>query len=278
MSDAPLVVFENTSVQYPNGHRALKNISLSFHPGEFVVIVGLSGAGKSTLIRCVNGLVTPTEGKVVVNGTNIVGANDSQLRKVRARVGMIFQNYNLVRRSSVLRNVLTGRLAHLSPWRTVLGMFPAADRELAMRCLERVGIPEKAYQRADTLSGGQQQRVAIARAMAQEPRILLADEPVASLDPPTAHQVMRDLQVLSREENLLTLINLHFVDMAMTYADRIIGLRAGELVFDGSPEGMTEQTFEEIYQRRIRPDDILVKDEVEVVTPIIPTEAPSVGR
>lgn len=267
MSDAPLVVFENASVQYPNGHRALKNVSLSFRPGEFVVIVGLSGAGKSTLIRCVNGLVTPTEGKVVVDGTNIVGANDSQLRRVRARVGMIFQNYNLVRRSSVLRNVLTGRLAHLPSWRTVLGLFPPADRELAMRCLDRVGIPEKAYQRADTLSGGQQQRVAIARAMAQEPKILLADEPVASLDPPTAHQVMRDLRQLSREENLLTLINLHFVDMALAYADRIVGLRAGELVFDGTPEGMTEQTFEEIYQRRIRPDDMLKDEDAPVNTP-----------
>lgn len=257
MPEEPLVVFEKASVQYPNGHRALKDVSLSFYPGEFVVIVGLSGAGKSTLIRCVNRLVAPTGGKVTVGGTNIVGLPESGMRRVRARVGMIFQNYNLVRRSSVLRNVLTGRLAHLPTWRTLLGMFPTADVDLALRCLDRVGILEKAYQRADQLSGGQQQRVAIARALAQEPNILLADEPVASLDPPTAHQVMRDLKQLSREENLLTLVNLHFVDMALEYADRIIGLRAGELVYDGSPRGMTEQSFEEIYQRRIRPDDIL---------------------
>jgi phosphonate transport system ATP-binding protein len=257
MPEQSLVVFENASVQYPNGHRALKDVSLTFRPGEFVVIVGLSGAGKSTLIRCVNRLVTPTGGRVVVGGTNVVGLPERDLRKVRARVGMIFQNYNLVRRSSVLRNVLAGRLAHLPDWRTLLGLFPKDDVDLALRCLDRVGILEKAYNRADQLSGGQQQRVAIARALAQEPNILLADEPVASLDPPTAHQVMRDLKQLSREENLLTLVNLHFVDMAMEYADRIIGLRAGELVYDGSPRGMTEQSFEEIYQRRIRPDDVM---------------------
>jgi phosphonate transport system ATP-binding protein len=267
-----MVSFENTSVQYPNGHRALQNINLNFYPGEFVVIVGLSGAGKSTLIRCVNRLVNPTEGIVRVAGQNIIGLPDGELRKVRARIGMIFQNYNLVRRSSVLRNVLTGRLAHLPAWRTLLGLFPQEDVQLALACLERVGIPEKAYQRADTLSGGQQQRVAIARALAQQPYILLADEPVASLDPPTAHQVMRDLKQLSREENLLTLVNLHFVDMAITYADRIIGLRGGELVYDGTTEGMTEESFEEIYQRRIRPDDVLIK---EADTPV---EAVSGGR
>ncbi|GAB4454683.1 MAG: phosphonate ABC transporter ATP-binding protein [Armatimonadaceae bacterium] len=253
----PLVSFENVSVQYPNGLRALKDVSLTFRPGEFVVIVGLSGAGKSTMIRCINRLVSPTSGVLRVAGQNVVGLSDGEMRKVRARIGMIFQNYNLVRRSSVLRNVLAGRLAHLPQWRTLLGMFPRSDVQLALQCLERVGIPEKAYQRADTLSGGQQQRVAIARALAQQPHILLADEPVASLDPPTAHQVMRDLKNLSREENLLTLVNLHFVDMALAYADRVIGLRGGELVYDGTTDGMSESTFEEIYQRRIRPEDML---------------------
>lgn len=270
--DNPLVTFENVSKTFPNGHRALKNVSLTFGAGEFVAVVGLSGAGKSTLIRCVNRLVTPTEGRVIVAGQDITALRDSELRAVRARIGMIFQNYNLVRRSSVLRNVLAGRLAHLPTWRTVLGLFPAADTELALRSLERVGIPEKAYQRADTLSGGQQQRVAIARALAQNPYILLADEPVASLDPPTAHQVMRDLKNLSREESLLTLVNLHFIDMAQEYADRVIGLRAGEVVFDGPGAGMTEADFEAIYNRRIRPDDL--RGALEVVLP----EASPVAR
>jgi phosphonate transport system ATP-binding protein len=254
--NSSLVTFENVSKTFPNGHRALKNVSLTFAPGEFIAVVGLSGAGKSTLIRCVNRLVMPTEGRILVNGKDITGMGEGELRTVRARIGMIFQNYNLVRRSSVLRNVLAGRLAHLPTWRTLTGMFPAADMELAFRSLERVGIPEKAYQRADTLSGGQQQRVAIARALTQQPHILLADEPVASLDPPTAHQVMRDLKNLSREENLLTLVNLHFIDMAQEYADRVIGLRAGEVVFDGPGAGMTEADFEAIYNRRIRPDDL----------------------
>jgi len=252
----PLVVFENVSLTYPNGHQALKNLSLTFQPGEFVIIVGLSGAGKSTLIRAINRLVTPTAGSLKVGGVEMIGIPDSALRKQRARIGMIFQNYNLVRRSSVLRNVLTGRLAHLPGWRTLFGMFLKADVALAMKSLERVGIAEKALVRADQLSGGQQQRVAIARALTQEPTILLADEPVASLDPPTAHQVMRDLKALSREENLLTLINLHFIDMAQEYGDRVIGLRAGELVYDGPAHGMTEADFEAIYGRKIRPDDL----------------------
>ena len=251
-----IVAFENVTKQFPNGHVALRNVSLTFPRGEFVVVVGLSGAGKSTLIRCVNRLVTPTAGRVLVDGVDVTSLGDAALRRARAGIGMIFQNYNLVRRSSVLRNVLAGRLAYLPTWRTLLGLFPRADVELALRSLERVGIVEKAYQRADTLSGGQQQRVAIARALTQRPAILLADEPVASLDPPTAHQVMRDLKRLSREENLTTLVNLHFIDMAQEYADRIVGLRAGEVVFDGPAEGVTEQTFEAIYGRRIRPDDL----------------------
>ena len=252
----PVIVFENVTKQFPNGHVALRDVSLSFGRGEFVVVVGLSGAGKSTLVRCVNRLVTPTAGRVFLQDVDVTRLGDAGLRRARARIGMIFQNYNLVRRSSVLRNVLAGRLAYLPAWRTLLGAFPRRDVELALRSLDRVGILEKAYQRADTLSGGQQQRVAIARALAQQPTILLADEPVASLDPPTAHQVMRDLKRLSREENLTTLVNLHFIDMAREYADRIVGLRAGEVVFDGPATGVTEATFEQIYGRRIRPDDL----------------------
>jgi phosphonate transport system ATP-binding protein len=265
MDKTPLVQFDNVSVRYPNGFTALKELSLTFQPGEFVVIVGLSGAGKSTLIRSVNRLVTPTDGKLYIEGNEILGMGESDLRQVRAKVGMIFQSYNLVRRSSVLRNVLTGRLAYLPAWRSLFGLFPPADVELAMQCLTRVGIADRAHNRADQLSGGQQQRVAIARALAQQPKILLADEPVASLDPPTAHQVMRDLKTLSREENLLTLVNLHFVDMAMEYADRVIGLRAGELVYDGPGNAMKESDFEAIYNRKIRPDDLAKEIEINAI-------------
>ncbi len=271
----PLVVFDNVSKQYPNGHKALSNVNLTFRPGEFVVVVGLSGAGKSTLIRCVNRLVEPTSGRVVVGGEDILTLGSGGLRRKRAEIGMIFQNYNLVRRASVLKNVLAGRLAYLPTWRTVLGLFPQEDTNLALQSLQRVGIVEKAYQRADTLSGGQQQRVAIARALSQKPRILLADEPVASLDPPTAHQVMRDLKTLAREENLLTMVNLHFVDMAMEYADRVIGLRAGEVVFDGPTSGMTEATFEEIYNRRIRPDDMRGTGDDMDTAPLLVENAPN---
>jgi len=253
---ATLVSFKNTSVTYPNGFTALKDVNLEFHKGEFIVVVGLSGAGKSTLIRTINRLVTPTGGDVTVLGTPIKNISDANLRKTRRRIGMIFQNYNLVRRSSVLANVLTGRLGDLPTWRALVGLYTKSDTELAIKCLTRVGILDKAYNRADQLSGGQQQRVAIARALAQQPRILLADEPVASLDPPTAHQVMRDLKALSREEGLLTIVNLHFVDMAMEYADRVIGLHAGAVVYDGPGADMTEADFERIYQRKIRPDDM----------------------
>jgi len=252
----PLVVFDQVGVTYPTGQTALRDCSLAFHAGEFVLVVGLSGAGKSTLIRCVNRLVTPTEGNLTVLDEPVVGLPDNRLRRLRGNIGLIFQNYNLVRRASVARNVLAGRLSTMPTWRTVLGWFPKEDVALAQRCLERVGIADKMWQRADTLSGGQQQRVAIARALAQQPRILLADEPVASLDPPTAHQVMRDLKELSREHNLLTLVNLHFVDMAMEYADRVVGLRAGQVVFDGPGASMTEADFEAIYGRKIRPDDL----------------------
>ncbi|RYX81426.1 phosphonate ABC transporter ATP-binding protein [bacterium] len=255
-SESPIsVAFDNVSLTYPNGHQALKNVSLQLKRGEFIVIVGLSGAGKSSLIRCVNQLVSHTSGRVLVGGEDVGAMSPRQLRVARSHIGMIFQGHNLVKRSTVLKNVLTGRLATLPLWRSLLGLFPHSDVALAHECLERVGISEKAFVRADRLSGGQQQRVAIARALAQGPKVLLADEPVASLDPPTAHQVMRDLKRLSREENLTTLVNLHFVDMAMEYADRVIGMRAGEVVFDGPASSMTEATFEEIYGRKIRPDE-----------------------
>ncbi|WP_202081069.1 phosphonate ABC transporter ATP-binding protein [Caldalkalibacillus salinus] len=252
-----MIEFKDVSLVYPNGHEALRNVNVKINQGEFVVIVGLSGAGKSTLIRSINRLVTPTAGELNIEDQNIIPLNDRQLKKLRTEVGMIFQSYNLVKRLSVLRNVLTGRLGYTGTLRSMLGWFPKDDIELAMQSLERVNIKEKAYVRADQLSGGQQQRVSIARALTQKPKIILADEPVASLDPPTSHQVMKDLKRINREDNITTLVNLHFIDMAMEYADRIIGMRAGEVVFDGPVSDVSEQTFEEIYGRKIKEDDML---------------------
>lgn len=251
-----MIQFRNVSVVYPGGVEALKDVSLTLNQGEFVVIVGLSGAGKSTLLRSLNRLVTPTSGEILFDGESITAASPRRLRDLRREIGMIFQTFNLVKRSSVLTNVLAGRVGHVPQWRTLLGMWPREDVELALQCLERVNIPDKARVRADALSGGQQQRVGIARALAQQPKIILADEPVASLDPPTSHVVMQDLKRINREDGITTLVNLHFIDMAQEYADRIIGLREGRLVFDGKASEVTPSTFEEIYGRAIRPDDL----------------------
>ena len=220
-----------------------------------MVVVGLSGAGKSTLLRCVNRLVPATAGQVKIDGADVTKAGTQQLLEIRGNVGMIFQNFNLVKRSLVLTNVLAGRVSYVPTWRTAIGWFPKADKHIAMECLDRVGIAEKAGVRADALSGGQQQRVGIARALAQQPQIILADEPVASLDPPTSHSVMRDLKRINQEDGITTIVNLHFIDMAIQYADRIIGLRAGELVFDGRPEDTSDAVFEEIYGRPMTAQD-----------------------
>ena len=246
-----MIEFRDLEVTYPNGFKALKGIDLQIPKGQFVVIVGLSGAGKSTLIRTVNHLVPPTVGEVVLDGRSVTKARGPELREMRSRIGMIFQTFNLVKRSSVLRNVLSGRLGDLPGWRGVLGAFPRADIAYAHDCLARVGIPEKAFVRADALSGGQQQRVGIARALAQKPSVMLADEPVASLDPPTSHAVMSDLKRIAREDGITTIVNLHFIDMAREYADRIIGMRDGVVVFDGTPAEATDQAFEDIYGRPI---------------------------
>jgi len=245
------IEFREVEVTYKTGLRALKGVNLTIPRGQFLVVVGLSGAGKSTLIRTVNNLVVPSKGSVHVGGVDVTAARGRQLRQARSDIGMIFQTFNLVKRSSVLRNVLSGRLGDVPGWRGVLGAFPREDVAYAHECLARVGIPEKAFVRADALSGGQQQRVGIARALAQKPSVMLADEPVASLDPPTSHAVMSDLKRIAREDGITTIVNLHFIDMAREYADRIIGMRDGLVVFDGTPEEATDKAFEEIYGRPI---------------------------
>jgi phosphonate transport system ATP-binding protein len=260
-----MIRFRKASVTYPGGVQALRGLDLDIRPGEFVVVVGLSGAGKSTLVRAINGLVPLTEGELEVNERSVTELSRRQLRDLRAEIGMIFQSFNLVKRTSVLNNVLMGRLHGMPTWRSLLGLWRDEDVEVAMQALERVDIVEKAYVRASNLSGGQQQRVGIARALAQQPRIILADEPVASLDPPTSHVVMRDLQRINRELGITTIVNLHFLDLARAYGDRIIGMRAGDLVFDGTGSQADEQVFRDIYGRSLTADDVIERAPAELV-------------
>ena len=252
-----MITFSDASVTYPGGVKALQHVDLEIGDGEMIVIVGLSGAGKSTLIRAINGLVPLTGGEVTVDGRSLTKASPKEMRSIRSDVGMIFQGFNLVNRTSVINNVLMGRLYETPTWRTLLGRYPAEDVDFAMECLERVEIVEKAWVRASNLSGGQQQRVGIARALAQRPKIILADEPVASLDPPTSHVVMRDLKRINRELGITVIVNLHFLDLARQYGDRLIGLRDGELVFDGTGDQADEKVFESIYGRSLTADDVL---------------------
>lgn len=254
--------FNDVSVTYPNGYTGLKNINLSIPAGEMVGIVGLSGAGKSTLIRSINALVPITDGNITVgehqlNGRGGPALRGRDLRALRSNVGMVFQSFNLAKRTTVINNVLMGRLYHSPAWRTLLGAWKNDDVELAMSALERVEIVPKAYEKAANLSGGQQQRVAIARTLAQRPMVILADEPVASLDPPTSHVVMRDLQRINAELGITVMVNLHFLDLARRYSDRLIGLRSGEVVFDGAGADADESVFENIYGRSLTAEDVL---------------------
>lgn len=251
------IEFKNVSKVYPNGHVGLKNINLNIEKGEFAVIVGLSGAGKSTLLRSVNRLHDITSGEIFIQGKSITKAHGKALLEMRRNIGMIFQHFNLVKLSSVLRNVLSGRVGYHPTWKMVLGLFPKEDKIKAMNALERVNILDKYNQRSDELSGGQQQRISIARALCQESEIILADEPVASLDPLTTKQVMDDLRKINQELGITILINLHFVDLAKEYGTRIIGLRDGEVVYDGPASEATDDVFSEIYGRTIKEDEKL---------------------
>lgn len=266
-----MIRFQQANVTYPGGVSAMVDLDLEIGKGEFVVIVGLSGAGKSTLIRAINGLVPLTSGRLEIDlergdGDEVevetVVVNElgrGGMRSLRSEVGMIFQGFNLVDRTTVLNNVLMGRLHKVSTWRTLIGRYPQADIDIAARALERVEIVDRAHVRATNLSGGQRQRVGIARALAQEPAIILADEPVASLDPPTSHVVMRYLKQISDELGITTIVNLHFLDLATAYADRIIGLNGGRLVFDGPGSDCGPEEFEAIYGRSLTADDTMEK-------------------
>lgn len=236
---------ENLTKVYPNGTRALHNVSLEVPTGQFVAVIGLSGSGKSTLLRCINRLIEPTSGKIVLDDTDVTAATD--LRPVRRKIGMIFQHFNLVKRATVMTNVLSGRLGYRPGFASLFHMFPAEDYADAKACLERVGLADKESQRADTLSGGQQQRVGIARALMQNPRVVLADEPVASLDPATAHSVLDHLEQMNKRDGMTVLCNLHFLSLARRYADRVVALKAGELVFDGTPDEIDDARFKQIY-------------------------------
>lgn len=242
-----MILLDEVSVTYPGGVQALRGASLRIEAGEFVALLGPNGAGKSTLLRVINGLVAPADGVVTVAG-QAVRPGRADLRPVRRRVGMVFQHFNLVKRMSVLDNVLCGRLAYLHPLPSALGLFPASDRRLALESLERVGLAEKAYQRADRLSGGQQQRVGIARALVQKPQVILADEPVASLDPVSAKQVMELLTRVNREDGITVVASMHDVDLALRYARRAVGLRDGRIVVDKLVTDLTPADLAAIYQ------------------------------
>lgn len=238
------VRMENVSKRFPNGVEALKGINLEIAPGEVTVVLGPSGAGKSTLLRLANGLETPSQGEVHV-GDQLV--SPACVREIRRHVGMVFQQFNLVPRLSVMANVLCGRLAYRNWLSTLFFAFPQSDFELAWSALERVGLKDRAWERVDRLSGGQQQRVAIARTLVQQPKVILADEPVASLDPATGEEVMALLVEAARADGGALLINLHQVDLALRYADRILGVRAGEIVFDGPPAEWTPEVQKRLY-------------------------------
>ena len=238
---------EHLYKNYPNGTQALKDVSFQVEDGEFLAVIGLSGSGKSTLLRCINRLIEPTSGTILWNGIDVTAAPTSELRNIRRQIGMIFQQFNLVKRSSVLINVLSGRLGYINPWQSLGNYFSPADKKRALANLEQMGLSEKAYIRADSLSGGQQQRVGIARALMQEPKLMLADEPVASLDPVLAHSILRYLELLNKERGITVLCSLHFLDLVHRYATKAIALKDGEVVFQGLPKQIDDDQFKAIY-------------------------------
>ena len=252
-----MIKFDKVNKFYPNGLHALKNISLEINQGEFVAIIGLSGAGKSTLLRTINRMHDISEGSLTVNGQEVNDLKGKELRKFRRKVGMVFQSFNLVTRTTVINNVLTSRVPDMPLWKSIIGLYSMEDKVIALEALDKVGILDKSYVRADQLSGGQQQRVALARTLAQKPEIILADEPVAALDPITATQVMDDFKKINKELNMSVLINIHHVDLALKYADRVIGIKAGEIVYDGPAKDVDSEILKQIYGRELAEDEVM---------------------
>lgn len=236
------------SKRYPSGAVALDHVDLDVRAGEFVTLIGPSGAGKSTLLRCINGLVAPTEGEVTVDGELVVSNSEEALRRMRARVGFVFQHFNLIKRLSVLDNIRVGTLSRVKTWPSLLARFPEIETQRARRALRRVGLAGLEDRRADTLSGGQQQRVGIARALVQEPRVLLADEPMSSLDPALARSLMELLRHINSEDGLTIIASLHVLDLAVSYGARVVGLRAGRIVHDGPPDTLSRSVAHMIFE------------------------------
>jgi len=254
-----MIKFINVSKTYPNGVQALVDVNLEIEQGEFVAVIGLSGAGKSTLIRTVNKMINITSGELFVNDIDVSKLEGKQLRKFRRKIGMVFQSFNLVNRTTVIKNVLASRVADMSLLKSILGLYSKQDKIKALEALDKVGILEKAYIRADQLSGGQQQRVALARTLAQDPEIILADEPVASLDPVMAAVVMEDFQRINEELNISIIINIHHVDLALKYAQRIVGIQAGKIVYDGKVSDINNDILKKIYGRELSEDELMEK-------------------
>jgi phosphonate transport system ATP-binding protein len=244
-----LIRVEGLTKVFATGLRALDSVSLEVPRGQFLCVIGPSGSGKSTLLRCINRLVEPTSGQVWIGGEEVMALSGHRLRRARRRSAMVFQQFNLVRRSTVLANVLTGRLGHQEGVRAIVPGYSKRDQEIAWKALERLEIAEKATVRADLLSGGQMQRVALARALAQQPEILLADEPVASLDPETAVVVLDYLRDINRSDGITVLCAIHHLDLAKRYGDRIVAMREGRLVYDGTPDVFDETAYRRIYGR-----------------------------
>lgn len=247
MSKETVLSVKNLVKTYPNGVQALKGVSFDVKKGEFVVVIGLSGSGKSTLLRCLNRLHDPSSGEVIFDGKNIVKSKGVEIRELRKKMAMIFQHFNLIDRHTVERNVLTGNLYKTGTLSSILGIFTDEEKSIAQKFLNLVGIGDKAHYRADQLSGGQKQRVAIARALAQNPEVLLADEPVASLDPATCHTVMDYLEKVNKELGITIICNLHFLSLVRRYATRVIALKGGEVMYDGDPKNIDNKWFETIY-------------------------------
>ena len=242
-----MIIFENVSKIYPSGVKALDGVSLQIRQGEFVAIIGRSGAGKSTLIRAINKMHDISGGVLTVDGTQVARLKGRALRKFRHRIGMIFQSFNLVNRTTVIKNVLAAKVPEMPFFRVLLGLYRKNDKLEALVALDKVGILEKAYTRVDQLSGGQQQRVALARTLVQNPKVILADEPVAALDPITARQVMDYFLRINREMEITIIINIHHVELALEYADRVVGIREGQILFDGPPSDVGADVIDLIY-------------------------------